>query len=118
MNNEFKDTLKKVVFDVAVRNVMEKALVKFPMLALPVVNPIFVAISTKLTGMLVDELGKETYSLIVDFKTAEDAKIYGDALIELQLAMSKPETERSRWEIEDAKEHLRNSLHDLVSLAD
>jgi hypothetical protein len=116
-SEEFKKTLEKLFYDVALRNVVEKALVKFPMLALPGFAQIFKAIVVRTGRMLIDELGKTTYSLIVDFKTKADKEEYELAVGKLRTALLNGNL-NSREEVENAKEDFRRTLHDLVVLDD
>lgn len=100
--------IEGILFDLIVKAIIAKAVAKLPFLALPILNPIFSFVVTKIASELFKELSKRISFEIIHFKTQAERKAYEQALVALRNAPDEDKDQK----LSD----VRASLRELIRL--
>lgn len=118
--NSTDEVIHSLIFDVALKAVLEKIVIAVPFLGYPVIRPVFALIVNKLFELLYEELSTFVQFEVIDFQNAEKNKEYQNAVQDLKDKLTIPAahwpTEKERQDAIDQskakfKETLRNLVH-------
>lgn len=107
---DLSKTIRDLVFEVVVKQVIARAVALAPWLAWPVINPVFVFVVSKLFGVIYDEMSLTVSFVVIDFRHAHHRAAYDRAVADLKDAQESGNNE----EIESAKAEFRSTLRDLI----
>lgn len=105
-------TIRDLIFEVAIKQVIARAIVAAPFLAYPIINPVFIFIVGKLFDVIYAEMSLTVSFVLIDFKYAHHKAAYDQAVNDLKLATEAQDAK----EIETAKDNFRATLRDLVRM--
>lgn len=102
--------IKKLIFEVVVREVLNKILLAAPFLALPIINPLFTWGFTWVAGKIYDEMALVVSFQLIALKTDEQVRKYEAVVREIQAAQDKEDLD------EKVREEYRKRLADLIRI--
>lgn len=104
------DLIKKLIFEVVVREVLKKILQAAPFLSWPIVNPLFIWGFTWAAGKIYDEMALVISFQLIALKTDEQVRKYEAVVKEIQAAQGQEELD------EKTREEYRKKLADLIRI--
>ena len=110
MSEKLNEIIKGLIFDVVLKALINRIILKAPYLALPVINPVFIFVMTKLTGLIYDEICSRVSLVMIDFKVESERLAYQNAVEYLKFAQVKNDPET----IKKAEQTFRDTLADLI----
>lgn len=115
------ETIRKLLFEVALKAVIARAIAAAPFLGFAIINPVFVFLAEKLMTAVYEELSTVVNFAIVDIKVEGERRAYDEAVQRLRDILTVPpihwDTEEARnAAIEKAKAEFRARLRDLIRL--
>jgi hypothetical protein len=104
------DLVKKLIFEVVVREVLKKIFLAAPFLTWPIVNPLFIWGFTWAAGKIYDEMALVVSFQVIALKTDEQVRKYDAVVKEIVASQEKDVLD------EKTREEYRRRLADLIRL--
>jgi len=104
------DLVKKLIFEVVVREVLKKIFLAAPFLTWPIVNPLFIWGFTWAAGKIYDEMALVVSFQVIALKTDEQVRKYDAVVKEIVASQEKDVLD------EKTREEYRRRLADLILL--
>lgn len=104
------DIVKKLIFEVVVREVLKKILLAAPFLSLPIVNPLFIWGFNWVAGKIYDEMALVAAFTLVALKTDDQVRKYDAVVKEVIAAQEEEDLD------EKSLEEYRKRLADLIRI--
>lgn len=96
---ESSEIIKDIIFDVLLKRVIEKVVTRIPFFAIPLINPIFIFVATKLLRLIYAEGEMHLAFTKIDVKINNEVLRYAKAKEELE---QNPGDKEKRKEFENA----------------
>ena len=109
MNEE----IKRILIRKVVSEITSKVVLAIPFFGWPIVNQIFVAIAYKYVMKFFSEADLHGISITVNFKVESQKLKYEESVKNLKKVVM--DTDKTKEEVEKAKNEFENSLRDLIS---
>ncbi len=106
------EIIKRVIFDVVLKNVAAKALLAAPWLGVWPLNPVFMFVLNKIASKIYEELALAASFEIINFRTEQERKAYEDAKAALRQQLQGG-TDDAR---KKAEEEFNRRLADLIRI--
>jgi len=104
------DLVKKLIFEVVVREVLKKIFLAAPFLTWPIVNPLFIWGFTWAAGKIYDEMALVVSFQVIALKIDEQVRKYDAVVKEIVASQEKDVLD------EKTREEYRRRLADLIRL--